>query len=137
MAMRTASPWWASLVFGLGLMFVIIGERLFGHISAARVFFTGMVGLVPILAVTALRTWTTLRTTGNRRAPDEDPIQSQIGMQHKPPRRGGLDHVRVRAVVAAEGETSRRRVFGTRRTDLAFIVFDIGGLTQSSVALNG
>ena len=32
MAMRTASPWWASLVFGVGLLFMFVGERLFGHL---------------------------------------------------------------------------------------------------------
>lgn len=68
MAMRTASPWWASLVFGFGLLCVLVGERLFGHISAARVFFTGVLGLVPMIAVTALRAWTSLRTTGHRRS---------------------------------------------------------------------
>jgi len=67
MAMRTASPWWASLVFGAGLLFIFIGERLFGHVNAARVFFTGVIGVVPVVAVTALRLWTTLRTTGHRR----------------------------------------------------------------------
>lgn len=67
MAMRTASPWWASLVFGFGLLSMFIGERLFGHLGAARVFFTGILGLVPIVGVTALRLWTTLQTTGYRR----------------------------------------------------------------------
>ena len=67
MAMRTASPWWASLVFGFGLLCVMVGERLFGHIGGARVFFTGVLGLVPIIAVTALRLWTAMRTTGHRR----------------------------------------------------------------------
>ncbi len=67
MAMRTASPWWASLVFGFGLLCIFLGERLFGHVGAARVFFTGVLGLVPVLGVTALRLWTTLRTTGTRR----------------------------------------------------------------------
>ncbi len=67
MAMRTASPWWASLVFGFGLLCILIGERIIGHVNAARVFFTGVLGLVPIIAVTALRAWTTLRSTGHRR----------------------------------------------------------------------
>lgn len=67
MAMRTASPWWASLVFGLGLTFFFVGERLFGHIGGARIFFTGILGLVPVLGVTALRAWTTVRTSGDRR----------------------------------------------------------------------
>jgi hypothetical protein len=65
--MRTASPWWASLVFGFGLLSIFIGERLFGYIGAARVFFTGVLGLVPLIGVTALRLWTTLQTSGHRR----------------------------------------------------------------------
>jgi hypothetical protein len=68
MAMRTASPWWASVVFGFGLLCIMIGERLFGHVGGARVFITGVLGLVPVIGVTALRTWTTLRTTGYRRS---------------------------------------------------------------------
>ena len=41
MAMRTASPWWASLVFGVGLLFVFLGERLFGHLPGVRGVLTG------------------------------------------------------------------------------------------------
>ena len=36
MAMRTASPWWASLIFGLGLLLILCGERLFGHLPGVR-----------------------------------------------------------------------------------------------------
>ena len=40
MAMRTASPWWASLVFGIGLFFILLGERLFGHLPSMRMVMT-------------------------------------------------------------------------------------------------
>lgn len=79
MAMRTASPWWASLVFGAGLLFLFLGERLFGHINAARVFFTGILGLVPIIAIFALRLWTSLRTTGHRRSIERTLLLAHAG----------------------------------------------------------
>ncbi len=67
MAMKTASPWWASLAFGLGLLFLFLGERLIGSESSGlRMIFTcGGVGLM--IAVTAARVWTTLATKGARR----------------------------------------------------------------------
>jgi len=66
MAMRTASPWWASLAFGFGLLFFLLGERLFGHLVGARFVLTGL-GLLLILAVTATRVWTMLASAGARR----------------------------------------------------------------------
>lgn len=66
MAMRTASPWWASLTFGVGLLFVFLGERLFGHNPGVRMVLTGA-GLVAAFGVTALRLYTTVSTTGARR----------------------------------------------------------------------
>lgn len=67
MAMRTASPWWASLLFGFGLVCILVGERFFGHLGAVRILFTGLLGLVLVGGVTALRAWTMLASTGNRR----------------------------------------------------------------------
>jgi hypothetical protein len=66
MAMRTASPWWLSLVLGFGLFLVFIGERLFGHESGLRGVMT-MIGIVLIIGVTGIRTWTMFGTTGARR----------------------------------------------------------------------
>jgi hypothetical protein len=63
--MRTASPWWASLIFGFGLLLVLVGERIFGT-SGAREVLT-WIGVILVLAVTALRVWTTLATHGMRR----------------------------------------------------------------------
>jgi hypothetical protein len=77
--MRTASPWWASLVFGLGLVAVFVGERLFGHSSAARIFLTGILGLAPVLGVVALRLWTTLRTAGDRRRIERTLLACHLG----------------------------------------------------------
>src|SRR5487761_2416025 len=65
--------------------------------------------------------------------PDENPIQSQIDVQHKAPRGIGLDHVSVRSVVSAEGETSRRSIRGLPRSNGAAILLDIRGGTESAV----
>ena len=67
MVMRTASPWWASLVFGLGLFFLLLGERLFGHLPTMRATMT-TIGVIALVSVTGLRAFTTVRTTGGRRA---------------------------------------------------------------------
>jgi hypothetical protein len=42
MAMRTASPWWASLAFGIGLLLTFISERLISHQQGMRVALTGL-----------------------------------------------------------------------------------------------
>jgi hypothetical protein len=64
--MRTASPWWASLAFGLGLIFFLLGERFFGHLSGARFVMTGL-GLLLILGITGIRVWTMMASAGARR----------------------------------------------------------------------
>lgn len=66
MAMRTASPWWLSLVLGLGLLSMFLGERIFAHETGIRGVFT-MVGVVLVLGVTAVRAWTMFGTQGNRK----------------------------------------------------------------------
>jgi hypothetical protein len=66
MAMRTASPWWASLAFGFGLLLVFIGERLLSAVAGLHVIMTGA-GVGLLLAVTAARAWTVSATSGARR----------------------------------------------------------------------
>jgi hypothetical protein len=79
MVMRTASPWWASLVFGLGLLLVLIGERLFGHLGLGRMALTG-IGLVAVLGVTGLRAWTAMSTTGARRSVERTLLLCHAGV---------------------------------------------------------
>lgn len=64
-SMRTASPFWLSLVLGFGLLLVLVGERLIVEPST-RVIFTG-IGITAIGLVTAARAWTTSSTKGARR----------------------------------------------------------------------
>ncbi|MFN0246722.1 MAG: Gldg family protein [Kofleriaceae bacterium] len=64
--MRTASPWWLSLVLGLGLLSMFLGERMFAHETGIRGIFT-MVGVVLVLGVTAMRAWTMIGSQGSRR----------------------------------------------------------------------
>lgn len=66
MAMRTASPWWASLTFGIGLLCFFLGERFFGHLSGVRFVLTGL-GVLALVAVTGARAWAMMSSTGARR----------------------------------------------------------------------
>jgi hypothetical protein len=77
--MRTASPWWASLTFGVGLLFMFVGERLFGYNPSARMVLTG-VGLIAVLGVTGLRAYTTMATTGARRNVERTLLLCQGGV---------------------------------------------------------
>jgi ABC-type uncharacterized transport system len=78
MAMRTASPWWASLAFGIGLLFFLLGERFFGHLSGPRFVLTGL-GLLTIAAVTAARAWTMMSSAGPRRGVERTLLISHGG----------------------------------------------------------
>lgn len=78
MAMRTASPWWASLAFGIGLLVFFLGERFFGHLSGARFVLTGL-GVLLILGVTAARAWTTSSSTGARRRVERTLLLCHLG----------------------------------------------------------
>lgn len=79
MAMRTASPWWASLAFGVGLIFVFLGERLFAYSPGVRGVLT-VIGVVLLVAVTALRAWTTFATRGQRRNVERTLLVCQLGV---------------------------------------------------------
>jgi hypothetical protein len=78
MAMRTASPWWASLAFGMGLLFFFLGERFFSHLSGVRFVLTGL-GLLLILGITATRAWTTSSSSGARRRVERTLLMCQLG----------------------------------------------------------
>ena len=78
MAMRTASPWWASLVFGAGLLFFLLGERFFGHLSGVRFVLTGL-GVLLILGVTAVRAWTMQSSAGARRRVERALLLCHLG----------------------------------------------------------
>jgi hypothetical protein len=77
--MRTASPWWASLVFGVGLLFILCGERLFGHLPGVRLVMT-LLGVLACVAVTGLRAFTTAKTTGARRNVERTLLLCQGGV---------------------------------------------------------
>ena len=78
MAMRTASPWWLSLVLGIGLFLFFIGERLFGHESGVRGVMS-MLGVVLVLGATIIRVWTMMGTTGARRRVERTLLVFHIG----------------------------------------------------------
>src|SRR5207302_1783419 len=66
------------LVFGLGLLLILVGERLFGHLGGVRMVLTGA-GLAAVLGVTALRGWTTSASAGARRRVERALLVCQIG----------------------------------------------------------
>ena len=79
MTMRTASPWWASLIFGVGLFFVVLGERLFSHLPTLRMTMT-VIGVLAVIVITGLRGFTTMRTSGARRAVERTLLFCQLGV---------------------------------------------------------
>ena len=106
MAMRTASPWWTSLVFGLGLLFIMVGERLFGHLDGVRMFFTGL-GLAGVLGSTALRAWTMSASKGARRKVEATLLLFQAGgvgslILYALTTRWGVEHLGLSATGAAK-----------------------------------
>lgn len=79
MAMRTASPWWASLVFGVGLLFILLGERLFGHLPGVRLVMTTL-GVLAVVGITVLRGITFAKTSGARRNVERTLLLCQGGV---------------------------------------------------------
>jgi hypothetical protein len=78
MAMRTATPWWASLAFGIGLLFFALGERLFAHSVAVRFALTGL-GLLLMVGVSAVRVWAMQASHGARRNVERTLVISHAG----------------------------------------------------------
>jgi hypothetical protein len=78
MAMRTATPWWLSLVLGIGLVLVLLGERLFGHTGSMRGVMT-MLGVVLVIGATGVRAWSTFGSTGARRNVERTLLLCHIG----------------------------------------------------------
>lgn len=78
MAMRTASPWWASLTFGIGLLLTFVSERLLSHNAGMRVALTGL-GIGLLIAVTGARAWTMVGSRGARRRVERTLLISHIG----------------------------------------------------------
>src|SRR5438046_2648834 len=69
--------------------------------------------------------------------PNQDLIEPEVACQHESARRIGLDHVRVRPVVAADGKAPVRRAGRVRWTYRALIVFDVGRGTEFAVRPDG
>src|SRR5262245_10949075 len=67
--------------------------------------------------------------------PDEDRIQAQVGMEHEPSGRVGLNHVRVRPIVAAHREAARWRVHRPGWANSAGIDLHVGDLAEPAVSL--
>lgn len=77
MAMRTATPWWASLLFGAGLFLLLVGERTLGD-GSSRLLFTG-VGTLLVLGTTGLRAYAMLASRDARRRVERTLLVCQLG----------------------------------------------------------
>ena len=78
MAMRTATPWWASLLFGIGLFLLFIGERILGHLPGARLVATGL-GALLVVGITGARTYAMLASRDARRKVERTLLTSHLG----------------------------------------------------------
>jgi hypothetical protein len=78
MAMRTASPWWFSLLFAGSLLLIFLGERAFGYLDPVRAVFTGA-GALLALGVTSLRVYTVAASDGDRRRVERALLACHIG----------------------------------------------------------
>ncbi|MEJ7598730.1 MAG: Gldg family protein [Kofleriaceae bacterium] len=72
--MRTASPWWVSLVFGVGLLFVFLGERLLSLKGAT------VIGVGAIIVMTGARAWSFAGSSGTRKQVERTLLLAQLGV---------------------------------------------------------
>lgn len=79
MAMRTATPWWLSVVMAVGLFFVFLGERAFAHAGGAATVLTYL-GAVLLVATAALRGLGVAKSTGKRRKAELVLLMCQVGI---------------------------------------------------------
>ncbi len=79
MAMRTSTPWWLSAIFAVGLFLLFLGERAFGHLDSLRYALTG-VGVLLIVATTALRAVAMFSATGLRRRVERNLLLCHLGV---------------------------------------------------------
>lgn len=78
MAMRTASPWWASLGFAIGLILIFVGERAFAHSDSIAPIATWL-GVAIVVGITGLRAWTMVGSRGARRRVEAVMLACQLG----------------------------------------------------------
>ena len=69
-------------------------------------------------------------------SPDEDLVEPEIGGKDEAPRRVRFDHVRVRAIVAADGKAARQERSRLRRPDRALMAPDISRRPELAVRLD-
>ena len=68
---------------------------------------------------------------------DLDPVLPKIGLQHESVIRVGVDHVRVRRVMAADGKASRRGVVRMSTAQGTLVPMDIYRRAKVSIRLHG
>ncbi|MBK9072958.1 MAG: Gldg family protein [Myxococcales bacterium] len=77
--MRTTSPWWLSLVLGLGLLALLLGQRIFYDVESARQVMTWAGALLVVVAI-ALRVIAWQKSHGARRAVERTLLWCHLGI---------------------------------------------------------
>jgi hypothetical protein len=78
MALRSASPWWLSIVYLVGLVFLFLGQRAFASVEGVSILAT-LLGAVMVVGVTAFRVYITLNSRGGRRKVERTILWTHLG----------------------------------------------------------
>jgi hypothetical protein len=78
MAVRSASPWWMSLVYLFGLILLFLGQRAFATVDGVSTIAT-LVGAVLVIGVTAWRVYATMTSKGGRRRVERTILWCHLG----------------------------------------------------------
>lgn len=78
MAVRTNSPWWLSLVYLGGLIFLFLGQRAFAASEVATI--ATLIGAVVVVGVTGFRVFVTLNAGGGRRRVERTILLCHLGV---------------------------------------------------------
>ena len=78
MKQRTASPWWASLVYLIGLLLLFIGQRAFYAMETLSLVTTS-IGALFVIGITGARIWSTVGSRGGRRRVERSLLMCHLG----------------------------------------------------------
>jgi len=79
MAMRTASPWWLSLVYLGGLVLLFLGQRAFASVEGLAPIAT-LAGAAIVIGITGFRVYATMNSRGGRRRVERTILWCHLGV---------------------------------------------------------
>jgi hypothetical protein len=78
MALRTASPWWMSLVYLAGLILLFLGQRSFSTVEGLAPLAT-LIGAAIVIGITGFRVYATMTSRGGRRRVERTILLCHLG----------------------------------------------------------